>query len=127
MNFTRPQLIILGSVGAILAFILLLATGLIPGLRERREKPPEITLTIWGAENESFLFENFTGYEALRENAAVNYEELNPATYEKEVIDALATGKGPDIIMFHSSWLPKHFNKIVPLKEDQLTLKTLKE
>ncbi|MDO8430040.1 MAG: extracellular solute-binding protein [bacterium] len=127
MNFTRSQLIILGSVGAVLLFIILLVTGIIPGLRNSFEKPPEITLTVWGIEDRAFFQENLVGYQTLRPNVQVNYEELDADNYEGDLINALASGKGPDIMMFHNSWLPKHFNKLVPVSDLQMKLKTLQE
>jgi len=127
MNLSRPQIIVLVSAGAVGLFIALLLTGVIPGLRNALEKPPELTLTVWGVENRSVFQGLQADYEKLRPNVRVDYEQLNPATYEQELINALAAGQGPDVIMLHSSWLPKHFNKIVPVSDAQLNLKTLRE
>lgn len=127
MNLTRSQLAIIGAV----IFTALLAvgifTGVLPGARKNRIKPPEITLNIWGIDEQGLFQENFFAYEALRPNVRVDYEEINPVSYEKDLVDALAAGSGPDIIMFHSAWLPKHKNKILPISDAQLTIKNLQE
>src|SRR3989344_7588305 len=127
MELTHSQRVILAIGGAFLIFIILLATGVIPGLRNALERPPEITLTIWGIQDQSIFQDNMIAYETLRSNVRVDYEEINSATYEKDLVNALAAGKGPDVVMFHNSWLPKHFNKLVPVKDSQLNLKTLQE
>ncbi len=102
-------------------------TGILPGTRGKLEEIPSLTLKVWGTENRPAMQDILSGYENLRKNVRVNYEEINPATYEQEMINELATGSGPDIIMFHSSWLPKHYDKIVPLKDEQMNLITLRE
>lgn len=124
MNLSRSQLIILGAILFVVLISVGIFTGIIPGVRKTREKAPELTLVVWGIDDQMLFQDNLAAYEALRKTVRVDYEELNPAAYERKVIDALAAGSGPDIIMFHSSWLPKHFNKIVPVKETQLTLKS---
>jgi multiple sugar transport system substrate-binding protein len=127
MNLSRPQIIILGSTLFIILLFIGIFTGILPGARKPGVKAPEITLTIWGVDDKNFFQDNIAAYETIRPTVRVDYEELNPATYEKDVINALATGAGPDIVMFHNSWLPKHFNKIVPASETQITLKTFQE
>ncbi|MBI5153522.1 MAG: extracellular solute-binding protein [Parcubacteria group bacterium] len=42
-------------------------------------------------------------------------------TYERELVDALASGDGPDVFMIHNSWLPKHQSKLAPAPADLLT------
>jgi len=127
MQLTRSQLIIAGSALFIILFIIGVATGLIPGLRRIQERAPEVTLTVWSVDSRVLFNDNLLGYTALRPNVRVNFEEINPATYEQDLINALAAGRGPDIVMFHNSWLPKHYNKLVPAKDEQLTLTSLRE
>ena len=127
MNFSRSQLIITGSVIFIVLLVVGIVTGIIPGVRKNTEKLPEINLTVWGIDNEDLFRENFIGYQVLRPNVQTRYKQLNPDTYERDFINALASGTGPDIIMFHNSWLPKHLTKIIPVGEDQLSLNSLKQ
>lgn len=117
-------------IGSVLFVVFLLVgifTGILPGTRGKIEELPSLTLKVWGIENRPAMQDIISGYENLRKNVRVEYEEINPATYEQDVINALATGSGPDIVMFHNSWLPKHYNKIVPLKEEQMNMVTLQE
>ncbi|MFO0702457.1 MAG: extracellular solute-binding protein [Candidatus Andersenbacteria bacterium] len=36
-------------------------------------------------------------------------------TYEQELVDAIAAGRGPDILSFHNTWLPEHIELLAPL------------
>lgn len=127
MQFTRIQLAMIGSGVFIVLLLIGIFTGILPGTRQPLEKLPEITLKVWGVEKRPVMQDILSGYENERKNVRVDYEEKNPLTYEQDVINALASATGPDIIMFRSSWLPKHYNKIVPLKDEQLKLTALRE
>ncbi len=127
MNLNRSQIIILGSALFVVLLLVGIFTGILPGTRTATQQPPQVTLTMWGIESNPIMQDVLTGYEALRKNVRINYVEINPQTYEQDMINALASGSGPDIVMFNSSWLPKHYNKIVPAKDTQMTLATLRK
>ena len=127
MKLTQIQLTIIGSVVFVILLLVGIFTGVLPGTRGKTEKLPEVTLNIWGVESRPVIQDVIGGYETLRKNVRVNYEEINPQTYEQDMINALASGAGPDIVMFQNSWLPKHYNKIIPAKETQMNLVTLKQ
>jgi len=128
MNFSKAQIIIIGSVVLAVLFFVLVFLGLIPGL-----KPPgggwsiggpssgeETRLTFWGIGE----VDNSNAVQRLLEanskagGAQVEYRHFDSAkVYEKSLLDAFATGKGPDIFMMNSSWLPKHYQKASPAPE----------
>lgn len=60
-------------------------------------------------------------------NIRVQYVEKNVETYEDELVDALASGTGPDIFSIHNDWLPKHKAKLVPSGPTGVGLRDLKE
>lgn len=127
MNLNRSQIIILGSIIFVVLLLVGIFTGILPGTRTATQPLPNITLTVWGIESRIVMQDMLTGYESLRKNVHVNYQEINPQTYEQDMLNVLATGAGPDIIMFNNSWLPKHYNKIVPAKNTQYTLQQLRD
>ena len=127
MNLSRSQLIIIGSAVFLVLLLVGIFTGILPGTRQRQEALPQITLTVWGINDRGLMQDFLENYQAFRKNIQINYEELSPETYEQQWINALASGKGPDVIMFRNTWLPKHFSKLVTLDEKQLNLKSLKE
>lgn len=123
-QITRGTMVI---VGAIVVIVSLLILGFFLG-----SKPPagqRTALEFWGLYDDVSIWRPF--FDAYRKeghsNIFINYTQMNPDTYERDLIDALASGKAPDIIMFHSSWLPKHGNKSLPLPKALMTLKQFQE
>ena len=116
-------------VSAIVVIILLLASvffGILPG--SRQSKPSQVTLEFWGLFDDSAIWQPiFDAYKKNNNTVAFNYVQMNPDTYEQDLIEALASGKTPDIIMFRSSWLAKHGNKISSLPEAMMTLRNFQE
>ena len=114
--------------GAIVVIILLLGSvflGILPGVR-----PQETTvkLEFWGLYDDQAVWRSiFDAYEKENPGTSFNYVKMNPDTYESDLLEALASGRNPDIIMFHSSWLPKHGNKISPLSQTLMTLRQFQE
>lgn len=125
---TRNRIIILGIAALILVFFILVFLGLIPGLRLGTQRAPQLTLTVWGVFDTNRAWDTIAiEYRKLRPNVEIRYKEMNPETYEADLLDALAAGNGPDVFMFHNTWLPKHINKITPLAESQFPFVTFRD
>src|SRR3989338_1948238 len=119
---TRSQFIIVGVVAVIAALIVLLAIGVIPGLRSGTPEQISGTLNFWGVNDSQIVMrELIGGYQAIRPNVKVTYTKFDTATYENELIDAMASSQGPDLFMVHNTWIPKHFAKITPLAQEQFS------
>ncbi len=104
-------------VGVLMVAVFILIFFLVFGGLNKSEQ--RIELEFWG------VFDNPRAYE----EAIRTFRQANPfinvryvpfpfEEYEKAVIDALASGRGPDIWMIQSSWLPKHKDKLYPLPQD---------
>ncbi len=90
-----------------------------------------MSLEIWGVFDESDIIERII-QQYRKDNPQikeVRYKRisLNPIDYEKELLDALASGKGPDIFYFHNTWLPKHQDKIAPFPDSSNYIQHFKE
>ena len=123
-QITKGQIMIFG---VILVIILLLVLGFFLGSKSPAQQ--RTTLEFWGLYDDVSTWRPF--FDAYRRegnpNIFINYTKMNPDTYERDLIEALASGKAPDIIMFHSFWLAKHGNKISPLPEALMTIKQFQE
>ncbi len=125
MQFTKPQLVILGIGGFLILFFLLVFFGIIPGLKPDIGKSVE--LEFWGVGDEPKVWqEAISKFESAYPNVSVRYTKFDATNYERQLVDALAAGSGPDVFMFHNAWLPKHANKTVPVSQEQLTLSTFR-
>ncbi len=60
-------------------------------------------------------------YRKVRPNVQVTFVEKDERGYEEELINALASGQGPDIFSINNAWLPKYLDKITPTTEKQWT------
>ncbi len=116
-------------IGAIVVIILLLASvflGFLPGSRPTGQEP--VTLEFWGLYDDLSVWQSvFNAFKKENPSISFNYTQMDPETYEQALLEALASGKAPDIIMFHSSWLPKHGNKISPLPQTMMSLRDFQE
>ncbi|MDP1689199.1 MAG: extracellular solute-binding protein [bacterium] len=119
LSSTRIKLI-----AAIVAVVLVIFLVLYFGMRNIGGDP-KVTLTVWG------VFDNKEAFDALKKeyrnikpNVTIEYVKISGdvKSYEKDLIDALAAGTGPDIFMIQNNWLPKHQSKIVPLDPKLQTL-----
>ena len=74
MQPSRIQIIIIGAGGVLLLLAIGVLTGILPGLRQNTEKPPEISLTIWGVIDRFAFEDNFTSFTNTYPNVSIDYQ-----------------------------------------------------
>ena len=85
------------------------------------------TLTIWrAADNDESFQDIIKAYQQQNPNVVVNYVynaewKNNPDLYLQQSIDALATGKGPDIWSIRNDWMTGQYLKLRPVPKDTLS------
>lgn len=79
-----------------------------------------VKATIWGTEPESDIKNLLAAVDPQKKTMDVTYVQKNVDTYESEFVNALAEGKGPDIVMIDDSKLFSWRAKLQPI-----TFKTL--
>lgn len=92
------------------------------------------TLEFWGVFDDRSAFDKVSrDFQVSNPGIKVSYRQFSFEDYEKSLIDALAAGTGPDIVMIHNTWLPKHGDKLKALpptipgqKEPLLTIQDYK-
>ena len=86
------------------------------GCLKERETPYTVSLEMWGVFDDTDAYRDIIG-PYLRMNPhvkTIEYRKMDVDTYEKDLIDALAAGNGPDIFMIRNVWLPAFANKLAP-------------
>jgi len=109
-------------VGAFLATCMLIfLSGC--GLKPSPEKRYPIKLEVWGLfDDRDTFYSIFDAYRKANPNVLeISYKKLSPDTYKKELVEALASGQGPDIFLIQNTWLPGFQDKITPATPDILT------
>ena len=108
MFLTRTQWLIIGG-GLVIAVIV---AGLIFFFGAKNITQAE--LTLWGLDPAAVWQPIFDEYKKENPGIEINYIQKNPQNYERDLVNALASNQGPDLLFFQNSWLPKHFDKIAP-------------
>lgn len=85
-----------------------------------QQEPPPTKIVWWNVFDDPRSFNDIIKTYEENVNVEIELVTFPFATYEDELIDALAAGRGPDIFTIHNSWLPEHSDKIqpVPATED---------
>ena len=140
MNPTRNQIIIIGAIGLVAIFFILVFLGVIPGLKKSGSgggfqtpgNDKKTAVNFWGIidnDNDRTAIQSLIEeYQKTNQGVKIDFTAFdNAKNYEKALLNALATGKAPDIFMFHNTWLPKYFDKITPLPEIAFPLSQLRQ
>ncbi len=107
----KTKIIIFAAIGAVVVVALIVAV-INPF---KTVVPPAATLEFWSVFDESDVYQPLIRkYQELYPHVTVNYYKKNIDSYEAELVDALAAGRGPDLFSIHNTWLPKHKDKLVP-------------
>lgn len=101
---------------SLLFFLPVLGFGCKGISQEQQAAIKPITLNYWRVYDDyDSLSEIITAYQALHPNISVNYKKLRPEEFQKELLEALAEDRGPDIFSIHNTWLRAYQSKILPL------------
>ena len=75
-----------------------------------------VNLEIWGPFDDSLVYtEIINQYKKINPYIGeIKYKKFSQDTYKQELIDALASGQGPDIFLINNSWFPYFENKTYP-------------
>lgn len=84
-------------------------------LRGVQAQPPKVTLQFWGVFDTAKDFDAaIKSFQSQNNSVRVQYKEFSYDDYERNLVDAMAAGTGPDILLIHNTWLSKHRNKLSP-------------
>lgn len=72
----------------------------------------ETPISLWGTVPAGIMSNIIDNASVQATGARVTYVEKNPATYEKDFVEALAEGKGPDLIILPQDLILSHQNKL---------------
>ncbi|MDI6777781.1 MAG: extracellular solute-binding protein [Patescibacteria group bacterium] len=86
-------------------------------------------LEIWGLFDDSDVFSKaISEYRKRNPRVAdIKYKKMEVESYENDLRDALASGKGPDIFLVHDSWMMKHKDKLAPSPDAVLGSKNVQD
>lgn len=113
------------KVAALLALVALVAAGC--GSKSTGSSG-QVTIKIWKTfEDSDNLQALFDAYQQKHPNVQIVYTKKNVDNYESNLVDALASGSGPDIFSIHNDWLPRYLDKIAPAPDKTFLFKDYKD
>lgn len=109
-----------------IAFFLLLITivfstvgfscTLLPGNDGSAELAKPVTLNYWRVfDNQDTMDDIISAYQKAHPNVSINYRKFRYEEYEKELLDAFAEDRAPDIVSLHNDWMDKYLPKLQPI------------
>lgn len=130
-NLTKSQKIVFYIGGGIILVILLMILGVLPGLKKSNPNngggTGSVNLEFWGIDSEDTFHDILSSYMAVNKSVQVTYKQINPDTYESDLINAMASQRGPDVLMIKHNWVPKHFEKLYPIPTASLSIKQFQD
>jgi len=93
------------------------------GCKQANPNKYSMKLEVWGLfDNQDAFFDIIENYRRVNPNISdISYRKMSPDTYKKDLLEALASGQGPDIFLIQNNWLPAFADKIVPAPMAVLT------
>ena len=123
MQQSKFQLILIG------VFTVFIVIGVILFAMSGRGSSSKIArLTVWGTMQQP-IFLNIYDQSSLskNKNIAITYVEKSPNTFDSEFVNALAEGRGPDIIFLTHDSLLKNTNRLIVIPYDSYSERTFKD
>ncbi len=110
----------------ILPVVFIGLAAVLPGCKEPVLE--EVELEFWGVFDGSDVFKPLIDkFNQDFPKTKINYYRKTYQNYEEDLLEAMASGRGPDIFMLHNSWLSRYQDKIWAAPAGLITLKELKE
>lgn len=130
-KISLTQKIVFFVIALIVLIFFLIFTGVFPGLKGGGGGSTGTVLSgelqFWGIEKEEFFAKGIDSFEETYPDVDVSYRQLDEDRYEEELIDAFASGRGPDVLMIRNNWVPRHFEKLSSLPNSSFSTKKFRE
>ncbi len=120
------QTILLIVFGAALIIGVLIFSGILPGYSGGLARN-SVTLTLWGT-NSAQVMEPVIDQvnKAADKQFNLRYVVKAPEQFESDLVEALAQGTGPDLLLFNDYMIVRQRNKLIPLNAKTYPLATFK-
>jgi len=107
---------IIKTFSIILVFIFLLTTGVTCGGNGEQASLSPVVLDYWGVWNDpGDMAVLISDYRRIYPYVTINYRQFRFEEYERELLEAFAEDRGPDIYSIHNTWVNEYRTKITPL------------
>ncbi len=123
-KLTQKQVLIIGF-----GFFVIVLIGVVVYFNLRHTNTASTAkLVMWGTDDPKAMMSMIDAYESVHQGATVTYKQIDPSSYETQLLSALAAGTGPDIFEVNDHDLPQWENVLAPMptaNAEQFTVATL--
>lgn len=108
---------------------LVLSLLVLSGCGEPTATPYTVKLEVWGVFDDSDVLRSIFGeYKKLNPSIKeITYRKLSPETYKTDLLDALASGTGPDVFMVRNTWQEAFDDKVVAAPSALVSVKDVQD
>ncbi len=126
MNKIDIRIVIFGIIGAVVLVFALIFLGVIPGLKNNdpQTSTPSGTISMWVVGDRKNAYETaINRFRPLYPNIEISVRTFpDESSYSRTLLDALASGQGPDIFMVDNASVLGNAGKIEPLPKQRFPL-----
>jgi ABC-type glycerol-3-phosphate transport system substrate-binding protein len=79
-------------------------------------------VVIWGTMPEGVMSQMLEGIAPAYKKLVISYEQKDPGTFDRELLNALAAGEGPDLFELPDNKILTHKDKILPIPYESIAL-----
>jgi len=121
------QIIVIIVFAFFIIFGVLVFSGIIPFFDDAPEGVGG-EVVLWGTLSGKLLATSLAELNTENEDVfSVRYVEKNESTFDNELVEALASGTGPDIILLPQDLIVRHENKVFPLPYSSFSARTFRD
>ena len=122
MKITPFQAIVLSLFG-----IALVAGLVILALTKNKSAGSSTPITIWGTVSSSDFLSSIEDLTQGNDGLKLSYVEKRAESFDQELVEALASGIGPDAILLPQDLIIRHWDKVYPIPYTVMPLRTFKD
>ncbi len=117
------QITILAIFIVFLVVAILMFSGILP-IGNSSPTGASGQVVLWGTAPLSEMSKILANFNQANKTFSVSYVEKDSATYDKDLLEAFASGTGPDVFFLPDNLILKYKNKIMPISYATLPQKT---
>ncbi|MES2023203.1 MAG: extracellular solute-binding protein [Patescibacteria group bacterium] len=84
------------------------------------------TVVLWGTLNQQLMAPAVADFNTANPNYILKYVQKSPATFDQNLLEALASGTGPDIFLLPNDLAYHYSNRILPISYQSFSLASFK-
>ncbi len=120
------QLALFGIFGLAIVVAVLIFSGLI-SVGSQTATQVTGTVEIWGTIPSSYMTDYIEKFSLANDTLKLKYVQKSDATFNNDLVEALASGRGPDLVFLTEDMILKQKERIFPIPSTSISERTIKD